>query len=121
MDAKESLVIMNDIDNMLKTIKHALPDSKIILSSLLPRKENDLLEKYNEINKYLLTVTLNDNNILLMDNKQVKQHLLVDNKHLNKSGFFIFLANIRFILFGILPVVKKPYEKRYQRFNNHRH
>ena len=31
-----------------------------------------------------------------MDNKQITMNMLIDNKHINKTAFYISLANIRF-------------------------
>ena len=30
----------------------------------------------------------------------ISEEMLSDKKHLNKTGFFLFLANIRFVMFG---------------------
>ena len=40
-----------------------------------------------------------------MNNNPIDESMLRDNKHINKKGFSIFLANIRFIMCGMLPEV----------------
>ena len=40
-----------------------------------------------------------------MKNNKIYKGMLRDEKHLNQEGFFTFLANIKFVLFGEIPVV----------------
>ena len=37
-----------------------------------------------------------------MNNRLIKAKMTRDNKHINKTGFLIFLANIRFTLYGTM-------------------
>ena len=51
-----------------------------------------------------------------MNNMAITRNMLWDNKHLDlkKNGFFIFLANIKFLLFGHIPFLNnyQPHRNR---------
>ena len=51
------------------------------------------------IYKYLYTIINRSNRMSFMDNKQITTNMLIDNKYINKTVFYIFLANIRFTMF----------------------
>ena len=55
-------------------------------------------------------ITMNN---MIITGRMIKR----DKKHLNKEGFFTWLANLRFALYGQLPKRidrKKPFHRRYQ-------
>ena len=97
--------IFSDIDETLKILQKTFPKSKIILSTLVPRGEPALKNIVKDINNYLISIPSTIPQIQVMNNKQIDEYMLKDNKHINKKGFFIFLANIRFSMCGILPKV----------------
>ena len=100
---KDKPNIFGDIDETLKILQKLFPKSKLIISTLFPGGERDLINMMNDINNHLINISLNTPLILVMDNKRIGESMLSDNKQMNKIRFFIFLANIRFIMFGILP------------------
>ena len=113
---KDTLKIFGDIDETLKTLQKTFPTTKIIISTLVPRGEAEVKVVVKEINKYLLSIPSKAPQIQVMNNKQIDESMLRDNKHINKKGFFIFLANIRFSMCGMLPKVSSfrslPYNDR---------
>ena len=55
-----------------------------------------------------------------MNNNHIDESMLRDNKHINKKGFFIFLANIRFIMCGMLPKVTSFRSSTYNKRENNK-
>ena len=103
VDKRNVVEIIKDIDECLNTLLGKFKNSSIIISSVLPRKEAGLKTIVENINKYLYTITNRSNRVSFMDNKQITMNMLIDNKHINKTAFYIFLANIRFTMCGIMP------------------
>ena len=87
-------------------LRKKFPDSMLIISTLFPRGEESLSEIVSDLNNYI-TNGLNKtfSNINIMNNMAISKNMLCDNKHLDlkKNGFYIFLANIKFLLYGHIP------------------
>ena len=59
--------------------------------------------KIKELNMYITSISNRSTRLMLMNNKEITENMLRDNKHMNKQAFYIFLASIRFTMCGILP------------------
>ena len=90
------------VDIILK-LKSMSPNSKIIISSLLPRKELHLKMVIASFNDFLLGVVSSFPDMKFMRNMNVKQYMLRDKKHVDEEGFKILLSNIRYTIFGKIP------------------
>ena len=96
---------MDYVDVIFK-LKMLCPNSKIIVSSLLPRKEIPMKMTITSINDFLLGVCCNTKKLQFMRNVNIKQHMLVDKKHVDDNGFKTLLSNIRYTIFGRVPSYK---------------
>ena len=97
LDNFEVLEVMKDTEEPIK-----YQNTQIIISSLFPRTERNLWETINQINDFLKRAQQNVN-VKFMNNHSIKSKMMRDNKLVNKTGLFIFFANIRFILYGSIP------------------
>ena len=94
----------------------------IIISTLFPRGEESLNEIVNELNDYIDNdLNTKISNINIMNNMAILKSMLWDNKHLDlkKNGFFIFLTNIKFLLYGHIPFLNNHQiqQNRYNTWN----
>ena len=113
-------VLSTEFDKAILLIKTKFNNPEIIVSSILPRKDQkDKIKTLNNILENYCDVTPK---LKFMRNDQIEDTMLSDRKHLNIDGFFKLLANIRYALFGKLP--KGPRRKNTyssnQRYNHHR-
>ena len=74
------------------------PGAEIIISSLLPRKEELHNRTVTNLNDFLYGICCSTNKVRFMRNINVKRYMLVDNKQFSKEGSFRLLSNIRFTL-----------------------
>ncbi|VDI58188.1 Hypothetical predicted protein [Mytilus galloprovincialis] len=92
--------IINDYKNLIHTVKQSLPETQIIISSILPRpsdyKSNHII---SEVNQQLLTVE--DNQVKILDNtldflygNRPNQLLFQDHVHTNVDGAKVLSHNI---------------------------
>ena len=107
LDDVENDILKTELKETVEALRQLFQHAQIVLSSLFPRGEVHLEEKRDAINTFLEELTTIVPNTLLMNNKEIKKNMLNDNKHLKKEGFFIFLTNIRFVLYGQIPKTYK--------------
>ena len=94
-------VLSTEFDKAILLIKTKFNNPEIIVSSILPRKDQkDKIKTLNNILENYCDVTPK---LKFMRNDQIEDTMLSDRKHLNIDGFFKLLANIRYALFGKLP------------------
>ena len=115
---------MNGIKSLEKSIQENIrqivqkfPNTTIIPSTLFPHNEGKFKKEIQEVNNLLETLSNQTKNINIMNNKYIDEKYLKDKKHLNKSGFFRFLVNIRFTIFGHLPKVKTYSRNKVRKYN----
>jgi len=115
LDKMDALELINKIDLTIEKLHVKFPTSTIVISSLIPRRQGKFDEVIENINNYIRSLSAKFNFINIMNNKKVDKKMLCDDKHLNKDGFFVFLTNIKFVLYGEI-----PYISRHQNKNNFR-
>ena len=112
LDSYDIVTVSNKIEEFSKSLEQKFPATKVYFSTLLPRKDQlqpcvvaltDFILHHIESLKH--GIVINHNNI-------PDTNLLRDDKHLNMSGFFIFLANIRLALFGTIPSAPRKQNAR---------
>ena len=104
----DSAILKKELKEVIDMLRMTFNNSQIVLSSLFPRGEEHLQSTIDSINEYMDELTTITPNTIMMNNKEVKKKMLQnDNKHLKKEGFFIFLTNLRFVLYGQLPKINK--------------
>ena len=102
---------LRDYADVIFKLKTLCPNSKIIVLSLLPRKEIPLKITITSINDFLLGVCCNTKKLQFMKNVNIKQYMLVDKKHVDDNGFKTLLSNIR------LPSLERtPRYKNYEKY-----
>ena len=100
---------MNMSNSTINALKNKFCDSRIYVALILPRKKGDEINRLiKEINKVLLSLC-HKLNVTPMSTSNIHSHQLYDDKHLDVSGLYVLLANIRFALFGQMP--SSPTEK----------
>ncbi len=88
----------------LNIARRTLPESKFYVSLVLTRKKDDPLnETIVELNKGLVAVCENNLRTQYMNHASITTDYIYDDKHFDSGGLFIFLANLRFALFGLMP------------------
>ena len=109
-----------DMINQLKittlSLSEKYPNSKIISSSLLPRKD-DINKQINYINENLEKELSGSPNIVIVKHQNIRIQDLRDNKHLNTIGVKRFAQNLKRSYFG-LPLGKKPPQNSNQHRTN---
>ena len=86
-------------------MKEMFSNTKIIVSSILPRKELAMKMLIASLNDFLLGMCTNTPNTEFMRNNNIKHYMLTDKKHINENGFKSMLSNIRYTIFGRIPRV----------------
>ena len=123
LDKMDPLEITNKIDATIQKLHEKFPASTILISSLIPRRLDTFDEAIGEINKYIISLSARMNFINIMNNKKIYKKMLCDDKHLNKDVFFVFLTNIKFVLFGEIPYILRSHNNNnnnFKRSGNHR-
>ena len=92
---------------MLIRLRNKFPETKIYISSLLPRKESYLNKLIKDFNDFLQGICSTAYNLKFVRNMNIRRDMLVDNKHINDEGFFALLSNIRYKMFDKTPFLIK--------------
>ena len=93
--------ITGHLKSTVTTISSKHPESKVILSTLLSRKD-DLNERTKNINHSLEEI-FSASNINVVKHDNIKTEDLRDNKHLNTIGVKRFALNLKRAYFGHSP------------------
>jgi hypothetical protein len=101
---------------ILKTIKEKYPNCRILISSLLPRKDT-LNQRAHDINNNLQEIVGKSPNTVLVEHKNIHKDDLHDKKHLNQHGVKIFAMNIKASYYNTTPK-RTPRRKPYHPSNN---
>ena len=56
-----------------------------------------------EVNEYLENYSKLHQNVIFTNNCNIENNQMFDEKHLNRSGLFTLLTNMKYVLFGFLP------------------
>lgn len=88
--------VAQDICQLLSATSQKYPDSKILFSSLLPRKDN-LHVKTGEVNAFVKQNTTKLSNVQVIEHDNLfntNKDILHDKKHLNRHGLSVFARNL---------------------------
>lgn len=96
--ATNATQIEGKFTELLELLRVRCPDSEIFFSSVLPRR--DLTKRPHQMNLILERIAASRPGCHMIVHNNISAEMLSDKKHLNKTGFFLFLANIRFVMFG---------------------
>ena len=108
--------LMSDTINLLKTV---FPTARIFVSSFLPRKDN-LNKAVTEINSFLEDFCDAMKKVSFVNHTNIFKADLVDKLHIDTRGFFKFLCNLRYSMFGLLPPSNKKGNNRRNNGGNNR-
>ena len=103
---------------VLKLIRERMPTSTIYINSILFRKDDQFKDVIQEVNEHFIKFSRQAENVIFINNSNITNEHMLNTKHLNKSGFFTFITNIKYILFGYLPKFRAR-DDQYQK-NRHR-
>ena len=90
------------MSNTIKLLGTVFPAARIYVSSLLPRKDN-LNKAVTEINNYLEDYCDALKKVSFVNHVNISKAELVDRLHIDTRGFYKFLCNFRYSMFGLLP------------------
>ena len=109
---KSSADVITKINNTITMLGSEFPDARIYVSSLLPRKDK-LNKTAMEINKLLEEYCDSTKKVTFIDHtNSIGRSDLYDNLHIDAHGFYKFLWNIRYGMFGLLPPTNKRCNNR---------
>ena len=103
--------MMNNTINVLRTV---FPAARIYVSSFLPRKDN-LNKAITEINTFLEDYCDSMKKVTFIGHTNIPRADLYDKLHIDTRGFYKFLCNFRYSMFGLLPPSNKRRNNRVQR------
>ena len=90
----DSPACADEIIDIGRSIKNNHPDTKVTLSTLVARNDNNVLtEKVNEVNNIIRKHCRKNNWALIEHDKITPKHLNRSGLHLNKSGTALFAKN----------------------------
>ena len=73
------------LSDLIDKIKHKFGDAKVIISSILPRKDKH--KEVTSLNEYLLNLCDTTRQVKFMENLEISSDMLRNQKHLNDTGF----------------------------------
>ena len=114
-DSNEPLEIIINIEETLGEVKKLFPEAIIHVSKIIPRKSNDFVECISRVNDFI--DTLCRKNRFNKVNYRISEKMLDDEKHVNKKGFSVLLGTLKYVLFGIVPIIYDSKPRRGGRFN----
>ena len=104
LDHEDVESISYRLSDIADKAKQKFKDAKIVISSILPRK--DKKNEVDRLNKYLSDLCDVTKRVKFMENLMITEDMLRDRKHLDDLGFKILLTNIRYNIFGKIKVRK---------------
>ena len=98
---KDANQLLNDLKDCVKSLVVKFPQSKVYVSTLLPRKDqlHAAAMKFNQ----LLDNTCDQLRVRLVTHVDIQKRDLYDKLHLHEGGFFKFVWNINRTVFGLAP------------------
>ena len=102
-------------------IQEKFPLASIYISTIIPRKSGKFINEIKDINKFLLSLGEQSIKITTMNNSNINNKMLKDEKHLSVKGFKKLLCNLKYVLFGIIPYIyikSQQYRSNRRTFNN---
>ena len=103
MKSRSTENLEDEYIEIISKVRNLFPNTKIIISSLLPRMESSLKGPINYINDFLNGVCASHEFLSFMRNINIKHYMLVDHKHISSESFLVMLSNIRYKIFNKLP------------------
>ena len=118
LDNNDPSTVTAKFENLINVIKKKIPSATIFINSLIFRKDNRYNNETIEINEYLEEFASDNKKVIYIHNKNIsnKEHMY-DQKHLNRAGFYNFITNMKYALFGFLPNFNQAPRKRSEETN----
>ena len=107
-DVRDSAEVINEFKMTIPKIKETFPESRIYVSSLLPRNDN-LHKEAMEINKLLEEYCDETRWVTYLHHTNISKRDLYDRLHLHDGGFYKILWNFKFGMYGLLPKSRGRY------------
>ena len=95
--------VYDNFINMFTLIQNEFPYSELVISSLLPRLEEEYIDLIPCLNDFLYGCCVANEKMKLMNNTNISKGMLYDEKHIDYGGFRTMMSNIRFAVFGKSP------------------
>ena len=94
--------VRKGFEELIKLARNKFPEARIYMSSIFgrQRKNDNLNQPINALNLFLEELCDRTPLMTLMDNSNIWHKHMRDPRHVNATGFYIFLTNIRLIVFG---------------------
>ena len=108
--------VLKSMTETIDKVRERFPEARIYVSSFLPRNDN-LHDMAMDVNKLLAEVIDDLKRVSYIDNINISKANLFDRLHLDTQGFYKFLWNLRFGMFGLLPQTNMRHSnnRRYHR------
>ena len=93
-DLTNNASLLNSVKKMVNKVKNSSPNTKLVFSSVILRKDQkDISKKVGETNQILKNYR-KQKNIDFVDNSNIEEHLGSKKFHLNERGNSILAKNI---------------------------
>ena len=117
LDADTSNEIINKYEGCIEALKSKIPNVAIYVNSIFLRNDNKFYNETIEVNTYME----NYSKLHFINNCNIENNQMFDAKHLNKSGLFTMITNLKYVLFGFLPRFNNQRNNRNNKYGQHRH
>ncbi|KAI8487343.1 hypothetical protein Bbelb_348120 [Branchiostoma belcheri] len=102
-DARDPTAVSESFRKLIQTSHDKFPQTQLVFSSILPRKDSNLQEVGNQVNTFLKVVAeetdyvhVTDNSNMMSNSGMLKETLYnPDGYHLNRFGVRVLVANIK--------------------------
>ena len=111
LERSSTTATANDFSNTIHNLAKKFPSSKIFISMLLPRADH-IDQNIQRVNDHIRKQCSSLANAHFITHENIianKYNSLRDIKHLNRSGFFSFIKNIKASLYGTRPSSNKSF------------
>ena len=98
-------------------IKETFPMATLHVANIIRRKSTQYDETITQINDFLKQFCRR--NIINFMKYEVDRSFLMDEKHLNKSGFYILLNAVKYVLLGVVPTFIRKGRAGNNRYNRY--
>ena len=90
----------DEIVDKIFRIKSRFPAAKIIISSLLPRREAEMNAWVSDVNDFIMGMCAIETDFTYMNNSAINKSILTDKMHINEKSVGILTSNIKYALFN---------------------
>ena len=98
-------------EDMLNIIHEKMSLAKIYISSTFKRKDAKFDSEIIELNDHIAKFSEDLKWITYIDHSNINGSVMYNPKHLNKTGFYVMLTNLRYVMFQILRFRKNNHKR----------